>query len=205
MQAGLGLGLAISRQIVELHGGVIEVDSPGEGHGATFTVELPLPDEAGMSAAGTPSSAGKGAGVTNRTLEGVSALLIEDDANTREAMTLVLECHGARVRSVDSGPAAIDALSGTEASDGPSIVLSDLGLPAMDGCELLGRIQSLYEARGMPMPPAAAVTAYVSSAERARALAAGFSLYVAKPVAPGRLVAVAENLVALARGAHHAR
>jgi signal transduction histidine kinase len=204
LQGGLGLGLAISRQLVELHGGVIEVDSEGEGKGAVFTVELPLADEVAAEAARASSPAHEPA-APPRPLEGIRALLIEDDANAREAMTVVLEHHGASVRSVASGPAAIHALSATPASDGPTILLSDLGLPAMDGCELLRRIKALYSVRGKPMPPAAAVTAYVSSTERARALAAGFSMYVAKPVAPGRLVSVARDLAGLARGASAAR
>jgi signal transduction histidine kinase/ActR/RegA family two-component response regulator len=197
LHGGLGLGLAISRELVELHGGVISADSRGEGHGAVFTVEIPLVDHA-TSPQPSRSSANSG-GTTARPLEGVRALLVEDDANTRVAMTLVLERHGARVRSVESGPAAIEALTSMSGVDAPNIVLSDLGLPEMDGCELLGRIRTVYRARGERGPPAAAVTAYVSTAERARALAAGFSIYVAKPVAPRQLVAVAGELAGLAR------
>jgi signal transduction histidine kinase/ActR/RegA family two-component response regulator len=205
LQGGLGLGLAISRQLVELHGGVIEVDSQGEGLGTVFTVELPIALERSMSQAEMTRPDVSGANLVSRSLEGVRALLVEDDANSREAMACVLERHGARVRSVDSGAAAMAALSAEHANDAPSIVLSDLGLPKMDGCELLARIQSLYKARGERAPPAAAVTAYVSSAERTRALAAGFSMYVAKPVAPERLVAVAKDLAARAREPHHSR
>ncbi|WP_437565364.1 ATP-binding protein [Sorangium sp. So ce542] len=213
---GLGLGLAICRQLVELHGGTLSADSPGEGRGAVFTVALPLADgvprDAGSRAAwpvaaaprrpaaaaprrpaAAPAEAVPAASA--RPLEGVRVLLVEDDSDTREVLVCTLEAQGAEVTAVGSPQAALDALEPAASPAGrPQVLLSDLGMPGMDGYELLRRLRALEGARGDRPLPAALLTAYARHDDRARALSAGFAAYLAKPVEPERLTAVIEQL-----------
>ncbi|WP_437933259.1 ATP-binding protein [Sorangium sp. So ce341] len=214
---GLGLGLAICRQLVELHGGTLSADSPGEGRGAVFTAALPLADavprDAGSRAAWPAAAAAprrpaaaaprEGAAApaeavpaaAAQPLEGVRVLLVEDDSDTREVLVCTLEAQGAVVTAVGSPQAALDALEPAASPAGrPQVLLSDLGMPGMDGYELLRRLRALEGERGDRPLPAALLTAYARHDDRARALSAGFAAYLAKPIEPERLTAVIEQL-----------
>ena len=196
---GLGLGLAICRQLVELQGGTIEATSPGTGEGATFTVRLPACDGA-EAAAGTDerierrrSSNRRGAGQAEPGLSGVDVLLVDDEADTLMLFKTTLESHGARVR-----PAATAAEALAIADEWrPRLLVSDLGLPGIDGYALLRAIRAKTAHRTLA---AVAVTAYARPDDRARVLAAGFDAYVSKPVDPAELVRTLVAALAAATG-----
>jgi CheY-like chemotaxis protein len=182
---GLGLGLAIVRHLVELHGGTVLASSAGEGQGATFTVRLPL-DQA-------PAAAGKGdAAVSARapaepSLQGVRVLVVDDDADVRGMMETVLSERGAQVTSAASAGEALDSVT----RETPDVLVSDLAMPEMDGYALLRELRGRSEFTWIP---AAAVTAYARAEDRRQALLAGFQMHVAKPIEPDELVAVVASL-----------
>jgi len=186
---GLGLGLAIVHDVVELHRGTIEVESKGKGQGATFTVKLPL--------VGAPSEAARGVARQpalpreefrpGPSLQGVRVLLVDDDAGARESVTAVLEQSGASVRAVESAAEAVETLE----REPPDVLLSDIAMPGMDGYAFLGQARARLPGAQLP---AAALTAYADATDRARALAAGFQAHLAKPVDPAELVAVVAEL-----------
>jgi len=191
---GLGLGLAITRQLVELHGGTIRADSPGEGKGATFTIRLPL---SGAAAPAGDSSLPERAGVFEPTpvLEGVRVLLVEDEPATRRVIQWMLEQCRATVTAVPSAAPALAAFRGGLAARAFDVLLSDIGMPGQDGYELVREIREIERRHGASAPiPAAALTAYAGEEDRARAAAAGFQAHVAKPVEPQVLVATISAL-----------
>ncbi|WP_437497427.1 hybrid sensor histidine kinase/response regulator [Sorangium sp. So ce1099] len=202
-QGGLGLGLAISRQLVELHGGTLSVDSPGEGLGAVFTVALPV--GAAVDRAAAPAAAharvGEAAAVA-RPLRGLRVLLVEDDPDTRDVMAYTLGEQGAEVTAVGSAQAALEVLSAAAAGGRPNVLVSDLGMPDLDGYELLRRLRALEGERGEPALPVALVTAYARTDDHARALAAGFAAHLAKPVEPDLLAAAIKQLASGGAWAH---
>ena len=176
---GLGLGLSIARQIVELHGGTIRADSPGEGRGATFTVCLPLapspavrPGPAALRA--LPSGPDR---ATTRRLENVDVLVVDDDAETREVLKVALGFEGARVTTA---PSVADAVAAIE-QRWPDVLVSDIGMPGEDGYDLIRRVRRLEAVRGRHIP-AIALTAYAAAEDRRRMLHAGYDSHVAKPV-----------------------
>jgi CheY-like chemotaxis protein len=176
---GLGLGLAIVRHLVELHGGTVRAESPGGGQGATFVVELPL--DVSPVATGAPTASAPANGLR---LDGLRILVVDDDPDTRELVRFVTEEHGATARAVQS---AADALA-TLRLVTPDIIVTDLGMPVDDGYSFLRSLRAL----GPPVAnvPVLTLTAYAGAEDRTRALAAGFAAHVSKPVDPETLVQV---------------
>jgi len=177
---GLGLGLSISKRLVELHGGTISVHSPGAGKGATFTVSLPL---LALDPARPPVLAGVAAEERSVTLDGRLVLVVDDELDARELLREVLEAAGARTVGVASAEEALAAIL----QQPPDVIVSDIGMPGRDGYDLVRSIRALPAARGRI--PAIALTAYVASEDRARALSAGFQTHMAKPVEAPELIA----------------
>ncbi len=186
-QSGLGLGLAIVRHLVDLHGGTVMVESAGVGRGAAFTVELPVV-EAPMRSADldAPEHVAEAWEDEEIPLRDLRVLVVDDDTDTLEVVRLVLQQKGAHVLVASSVAEALDALRA-----GPvDVLISDLGMPGDDGYDLIRQVRATErETRGQRMP-AVALTAYASDEDRARVLAAGFETHVAKPVDPRELVDV---------------
>jgi len=191
---GLGLGLAIVKQLIEQHGGTVRAESDGEGQGASFTIELPLAKQqapAPRSARAamilpTPSTPE----MTVLDLSGVDALVVDDDRDARELIKRILNDCGATVRIAASARDAIDLF--TEAP--PQLLISDLGMPEVDGFELLDWVRRLPRAQGSQVP-AIALTAFARSEDRLRALESGFSAHISKPVEPSELIATVASVV----------
>ncbi|MEG5066430.1 ATP-binding protein [Microcoleus sp. B3-A4] len=177
---GLGLGLAIARQIVELHGGKIWVESRGEGQGATFTVELPLLHTANP----VEEVAGRAEARSDEIeLANLRVLVVDDEPDSREFVAFVAEQAGAKVTAVGSASEALQLLSTTPFD----ILLCDIGMPEMDGYMLVRQVRALPPQQGGQIP-AIALTAYAGDFNEKQALAAGFQRHLAKPVEPNELV-----------------
>lgn len=183
---GLGIGLAIVRQLTLLHGGRVEATSEGAGRGACFTVTLPLlSDDAD---ARTPAAA-----PVSR-LDGVEVLLVDDERDVRIITALLLQTAGAHVRTAETAAEALQLLRQSP----PAVLLSDIGMPGQDGYELIRQVRALPHEEGGGTP-AAAVTAYAGRDDRERALEAGYQLHLAKPLSPDALVAAVAQLATAAR------
>jgi signal transduction histidine kinase/ActR/RegA family two-component response regulator len=194
-QPGLGLGLAIVRQLVELHGGTVQAQSAGEDRGATFTIILPVPALLMQPAGAGAEPAEEAARLDLATpeepapdperslLAGLSVLVVEDDADSRESLVRVLEQYGARGTGAATAREAMRALEVAV----PDVLVSDIGMANEDGYDLIRQVRMLPAHRGRELP-ALAVTAYGEEGDRLRAMAAGFQAHVAKPVAPRELV-----------------
>jgi signal transduction histidine kinase/ActR/RegA family two-component response regulator len=176
---GLGLGLAIVRHLVELHGGTVVAHSDGEGRGATFAVSLPVPAQEPPAPTEPPTPATpRPEAEVPPDLQGVRVLLVDDDPETRRMLPLTLETFGAEVTAAASAAEALAILL-REPMD---VMVADIGMPEEDGYSLIGKVRALDGELGSL--PALALTAYAAEADRQQALAAGFHLHMAKPVEP---------------------
>ena len=187
---GLGLGLAIVRHLVELHGGTVGVDSPGEGLGTTFRVRLPQSADH-LRASGPERRRAQGVPALDSppTLEGLHVLAVDDDRDTLELIALALRQNRAEVTTAASAAEALAALERVR----PDVLVSDIGMPEADGYELIQRVRALPAARGGQIP-AVALTAYARAEDRMRALLSGYQIHVPKPVNPIELLAVVASL-----------
>jgi PAS domain S-box-containing protein len=188
---GLGLGLAIVRHLIELHGGSVAVESAGEGQGATFTVTLPVRvvrDHAldfGRAGSAVPSLGTK---TENIPLAGLRVMIVDDEIEARELLTAILSTQGAEVKACQSTAEALTVIEEWK----PAILVSDISMPEEDGYSLIKRVRMLdSEQRDVP---AIALTAYARSEDRMRALAAGFQMHVPKPVEAMELLMVITSL-----------
>jgi CheY-like chemotaxis protein len=180
---GLGLGLAIVRHLVEMHGGAVEARSAGEGEGSTFVVRLPLltfDADLIRGGAAEPVRAMPEDGIA-----GVRILLVEDEPDTRESLRVILGQAGGDVVAVGTTAEALRTLGSWQ----PHLLLCDLGLPGEDGYALIRKVRALPDERKGQVP-AVALTAYAQTSDRIRALRAGFQAHVAKPFEPERLLGI---------------
>jgi hypothetical protein len=192
---GLGLGLAIVRHLVEAHGGTVRAESAGEGRGARFIVLLPVQavyrEEADTDvprATPVPEAAPAMEGAA--TLIGVKIVVVDDEADARDLVAMVLRANGADVATASNATEGIELV----AANAPQILISDVGMPEMDGYELIRRVRTSTGTHGAQLP-AIALTAYSREQDRRLALEAGFQTHVAKPVEPAELVRVVVGLI----------
>jgi PAS domain S-box-containing protein len=194
---GLGLGLAIVRHLVELHGGTVRAESAGDGRGAVFTVCLPIAsahDAAalpqGDSATALNQAAETGDNSAHATdLTGLRVLVVDDDSDTREMISKMLNQYGAKVCTASSSVEALEAFHEWQ----PNVLVSDLGMPGEDGFTLIGKVRTLTPEQGGNIP-AAALTAYIRDEDRQQALAAGYQTHISKPVDPTTLARAVAGL-----------
>jgi signal transduction histidine kinase/response regulator RpfG family c-di-GMP phosphodiesterase len=186
---GLGLGLAIARHLVELHGGKIEAHSDGENMGTTFTVTLPsvgpAREPAAKREARTPDAFDRRPPRRSPALDGLRVLIVDDEPDAREMIEEVLAQCGAAVKSCGSAAEALAVL----AEEGADFLISDIGMPDLDGYAFIRRVRQMERLSGAAVP-AVALTAYASPQDREQAVAAGFHKHLAKPLDPEELIAV---------------
>ncbi|HEY6323010.1 MAG TPA: ATP-binding protein [Thermoanaerobaculia bacterium] len=200
---GLGLGLAIVRHLAEMHGGRVTAASPGEGHGATFTVEIPLrvPREAAAAAAAsarwTATAAEDGVAVPlggpllgRRVLGGARILVVDDEHDAAEWVAELLRAAGAEVRTAASAADGLEAMRSWR----PDLLISDVGMPGEDGYSLMKRVRALSPEDGR-QTPALALTAHARAEDRMRALSVGYQMHTAKPIDPIELLIVSASLL----------
>jgi PAS domain S-box-containing protein len=193
---GLGLGLSIVKNLVELHGGSVRVKSPGENQGSTFIIALPIShvQEENERVKGLVLTTDPLDAIELPRLDGVAVLVVDDEPDGRALIARILEGRGARAACASSAAEAIGLL-GTEDFD---ILLSDIGMPDVDGYELIRRVRALDSTRASPLP-AIAVTAYARPDDRQRSLLAGYQMHLAKPVEAREIVAAIASLMHLSR------
>jgi signal transduction histidine kinase/CheY-like chemotaxis protein len=187
LHGGLGLGLAIVRQLVEAHDGVVHVDSAGEGQGATFRVRLPIVAARRRRTQAIAETFAPAA--PSMTLAGLSVLVVDDDDESRSVVTAYLESHGASVLTAESASQAIEILQ----RDHVDVLLADVAMPGEDGYTLIRRLRSMEASRASAIP-AAALTAFAREEDRQEALQAGFQIHLAKPIDAGALVSAVAAL-----------
>jgi CheY-like chemotaxis protein len=190
---GLGLGLAIVRYLVEMHGGTVEAESGGEGKGATFRVMLPVREarERVSDPGGRRSLEDPGPPSASANVAGLKVLVVDDEPDARELVTAILEAGGAITRAAAS---AADAMAAVDQFE-PDVVLSDIGMPGEDGLSFMKRLRALGST-----VPAIALSAYASADDSKRALLAGFQAHLAKPVDTGALTTTIARLARRASG-----
>jgi len=189
-QTGLGLGLAIVRHLVELHGGTIEAASQGIGHGATFRVYLPIAEQVAEAEPDERSDVE----VDTQRLEGLHIFVVDDERDSRSVFSRTLRLHGAEVTAFDSAAPAFEAFI----AQPPDLLISDLAMPHEDGYSLMRRIRAHESANGTRCP-AIALSAYTAEQDRQASLAAGFDAHLSKPIDPSDLVRAAARLAATSR------
>jgi len=190
--SGLGLGLAIVRQLVELHGGTVRADSEGEGKGATFTIKLPLMPLRIKPHSGESVHPTIDLGVpfdNTPALNGVRVLIVDDEVDSRELLVAALEECEAKVFAVASASEALEAVSQFQ----PDVLVSDIGMPLEDGYSLIRKVRQLSAEQGGEIP-AIALTAYARAEDRMKAIASGFQMHISKPVEPAELATVVASL-----------
>ncbi len=202
VHGGLGLGLAIVRHLVEMHGGTVKAESAGIGHGATFTIRLPLmltAEQVDQQKRFTGTRPAFTSTNTNSkpfpTLRGAQVLLVDDDQDTLHMLRLLLTDHKARVEMASSVAEALSVLQWYK----PNVIVSDLSMPGEDGYSLINKLRSAEANLDKPIP-AVALTAYARIEDRTRALAAGFNMFVPKPIEPGELLMAIANLAESGEG-----
>jgi signal transduction histidine kinase/ActR/RegA family two-component response regulator len=194
LHGGLGLGLAIVRHLVEMHGGTVKADSAGEGLGATFTVRLPFialgkPEDSSGRAAALVHSKTNDERASIQALKGVRVLVVDDEADAREMLTMMLKHRGVDVRTAATAGEALTTLETWK----PDILVSDIGMPSEDGYSLISRLRALASDRGGQIP-AVALTGYAGPDDRKRLTSAGYQRCIAKPVDFAELTKILTNL-----------
>ena len=186
-QGGLGLGLAVARHLVELHGGSVSAESEGPGQGATFTVNLPLTFEEKRVAVDARTSGAHQ--IRPLRLQGLHVLVVEDDEDSRSLLAMMLRRHGAEVVTAACSKEALAAI----ARSTPDVLISDIGMPGEDGYELMRQLREL-KLPGHGIRATIALTGYAGEKDREQALAAGYQTHLAKPIEPVQLVTAIATL-----------
>jgi two-component system, chemotaxis family, sensor kinase Cph1 len=186
---GLGLGLSIAKTLVERHGGTVYAESDGVGKGSQFVVSLPVLQSANLER--TSESLRKP--VSQRLLQGLTILIVEDEHDSREVLRLYLENKGATVHQAENVAAALRILEGMDSA--PNLIVSDIGMPEEDGLSFIRRVRS-SENEAIASTPAIALSAFASGEFKLHALEAGFHRYVAKPFEPQSF---AQSVIEVAR------
>jgi PAS domain S-box-containing protein len=192
---GLGMGLAIVKSLVELHGGTVEASSPGQGRGATFSIKLPIAErdvpvaeQERAPAPGAPSLSK----IDAAPLRGLRVLVVDDEADTLEMLQTLLKRCGMEVRVAGSAVAALQTMDEWQ----PQLLLADVGMPEQSGYDLIGEVRARPSSRGGKVP-AIALTAFARVEDRMRALTAGYQMHVPKPIEPDELISILVNLAGL--------
>jgi CheY-like chemotaxis protein len=187
------LGLSQAKHLIELHGATIEAESAGVGHGATFTVRLPMPV---VYTAPPEERNALATTLTSRTesLAGVRALIVDDEDEARTLLTLMLQEYDAEAQAVASGKEALELLAGQTSDERFDVLICDIGMPKEDGYTVMRKLRESPPDKGGAIP-AIALTAYGGAEDRLRALSAGFQMHVTKPVEPAELAALIASLV----------
>jgi CheY-like chemotaxis protein/two-component sensor histidine kinase len=192
INVGLGLGLAIVKNLTEMHGGTVGVKSAGVGKGSTFIVSLPISVIRGLSGDEIrphPSTAREADLTPDPDLSGIKLLVVDDDVDSIQLVKLLLEKCGAIIKTCSSGAECLKCLP----IDKPDVLISDIGMPGMDGYALIKQVRALSPEQGGRIP-AIALTAFARSEDRRRAMLSGFDIHVSKPVEPGELIAVVARM-----------
>ncbi|HET9714515.1 MAG TPA: ATP-binding protein, partial [Pyrinomonadaceae bacterium] len=184
---GLGLGLAIARHLVELHGGTVSAHSDGMNKGATFSATFPLIAERAEAIA--IGQSGEMTALDLHSLDGLRVLLVDDEAEAREILSTVITRTGAEVKTCKTAGEALSKLVEWK----PDVILSDIAMPDEDGYSFINKVRSLPREKGGETP-AAALTAYARDVDRRQALAAGYQMHIAKPIGAGQLVTMIARL-----------
>jgi CheY-like chemotaxis protein len=192
-QGGLGLGLALAKRLVEMHGGAIKAESAGEGHGATFTVTLPtLSESRAVSEMNAIEISDPPRTSDEPNLAGLRILVVDDDADARDLLAIRLQQYGADVIMAASAEAAMEALSQKQLR--PDLIVSDIAMPGEDGYSLIRRVRAMEPEQGGRIP-AIALTAYSRNKDRVQALAAGFQMHMPKPVNAAELAIAIASII----------